>query len=380
MQTAQSPLHAAYAALQSGRHEEAIRLFSQAKALSPNDITACIGLAYAYAGLDDMASAERAIDDALSLDPRNIRSLIFKGDRRQAAGQPRSAASYYDAALRSAASVPQLPQDLGAELARVQSATRTIMEDYEREILDRLKADGFERPYQSTRFQKSLDILVGRRSVYLQEPTSFYYPDLPQIEFYDRAQFDWVDAVEAHTDAIRESLLAELAQSDKEFGAYVQGDDRPHTDPHNMIGNTDWTARYLWKDGERVNGALQRHPAVEAALANAPLCDIPGATPSVLFSRLKPHSAIPPHNGMLNVRLICHLPLVIPGEGFLRVGSERRSWREGELMIFDDSIDHEAANQAGEERIILLFDIWRPELSQEEQSLIRTLLAEFGPH
>ena len=171
--------------------------------------------------------------------------------------------------------------------------------------------------------------------------------------------------------------MEELSRSDRHFDAYVQGDDRPHTDPHNMIGNKDWTARYLWKEGHRLDEALSQHPAVQNAMELAPLCDIPGATPSVLFSRLKPHSAIPPHNGMLNVRLICHLPLVIPGAGRLRVGSQERSWKEGELLIFDDSINHEASNEAASDRVILLFDIWRPELSQEEQALVRALLADF---
>ena len=80
---------------------------------------------------------------------------------------------------------------------------------------------------------------------------------------------------------------------------------------------------------------------------------------------------------MLNVRLICHLPLVIPGAGRLRVGSQERSWKEGELLIFDDSINHEASNEAASDRVVLLFDIWRPELSQEEQALVRALLADF---
>jgi len=377
MQTTQFPLHAAYAALQAGQHTEAVQLFSLARQNAPADITAHIGLAFAFAGLGDMNNAESAIDQALSLDPRNIRSLIFKGDRRHANGESRKAASYYDAALRSASTVPQLPQDLATDLARVQAITETTMAEYESEILERLKSEGFERPEQSARFQKSLDILVGRRDIYLQEPTSYYFPDLPQIEFYERSKFDWVEAVESQTDAIRDGLMEEMSRSDRHFDAYVQGDDRPHTDPHNMIGNKDWTARYLWKEGHRLDEALSQHPAVQDAMEHAPLCDIPGATPSVLFSRLKPHSAIPPHNGMLNVRLICHLPLVIPGSGRLRVGSQDRSWKEGELLIFDDSINHEASNDAASDRVVLLFDVWRPELSQEEQALVRALLADF---
>jgi aspartyl/asparaginyl beta-hydroxylase (cupin superfamily) len=70
---------------------------------------------------------------------------------------------------------------------------------------------------------------------------------------------------------------------------------------------------------------------------------------------------------MLNCRLICHLPLIVPEGCWLRVGNETREWEEDKLLIFDDSIEHEAKNPSGEMRIILLFDIWRPELSEAER-------------
>ena len=95
-----------------------------------------------------------------------------------------------------------------------------------------------------------------------------------------------------------------------------------------------------------------------------------------LFSRLTPGTRIPPHNGLLNTRLICHLPIIVPKDcGALRVGNEQRSWVEGEMLIFDDSIEHEAWNTSKEERVILLFEVWRPELNEEERQLVSTLLA-----
>jgi aspartate beta-hydroxylase len=102
----------------------------------------------------------------------------------------------------------------------------------------------------------------------------------------------------------------------------------------------------------------------------------------VLFSLLRPGAHIPPHNGYTNARLICHLPLIVPGNCALRVGNETRSWREGELMVFDDSIEHEAWNNSGELRAILLFDIWRPELTADERTLVGALLKsvdDYGP-
>ena len=70
-----------------------------------------------------------------------------------------------------------------------------------------------------------------------------------------------------------------------------------------------------------------------------------------------------------------HLPLVVPENcGQLRVGNESRTWREGELLIFDDSIEHEAWNHSEHDRIVLIFEVWRPELTAEERNAICDLL------
>jgi aspartyl/asparaginyl beta-hydroxylase (cupin superfamily) len=78
---------------------------------------------------------------------------------------------------------------------------------------------------------------------------------------------------------------------------------------------------------------------------------------------------------MLNTRLICHLPLIVPGEGALRVGNETRPWVRGETLIFDDSIEHEAYNRSDQLRVVLLFDVWRPELTPEERDLVTAMFA-----
>jgi aspartyl/asparaginyl beta-hydroxylase (cupin superfamily) len=85
-----------------------------------------------------------------------------------------------------------------------------------------------------------------------------------------------------------------------------------------------------------------------------------------LFSILEPHTHIPPHHGMLNTRLICHLPLIVPDGCRLRVGNDVRLVEAGKMLIFDDSIEHEAWNDSDDSRIILLFEIWRPELTAAE--------------
>ena len=117
-----------------------------------------------------------------------------------------------------------------------------------------------------------------------------------------------------------------------------------------------------------------------AALAAAPIPHIPGRSPSILFSQLRPGSRIPPHHGFVNTRLICHLPLVVPpGCGF-RVGNETRQWQEGKAWLFDDTIEHEAWNTSDRTRVILLFEVWRPELTAAEQAQVTALFEAIGKH
>lgn len=89
-----------------------------------------------------------------------------------------------------------------------------------------------------------------------------------------------------------------------------------------------------------------------------------------LFSALAPHTHITPHHGPTNRKLRCQLPLIVPvGEGTaatLRVADETKALEEGKLIIFDDSFEHEATNTSAFPRIVLIFDIWHPDLTKEE--------------
>jgi aspartyl/asparaginyl beta-hydroxylase (cupin superfamily) len=94
----------------------------------------------------------------------------------------------------------------------------------------------------------------------------------------------------------------------------------------------------------------------------------------VMFSLLKPSAHIPPHTGMLNIHYICHLPLIVPPNCSFRVGQQTVEWQEGKMLAFDDSVEHEARNGSGEDRLILIFDVWNPHLSDEEKLLVAKLL------
>lgn len=121
-------------------------------------------------------------------------------------------------------------------------------------------------------------------------------------------------AVEDASDSIRSELNAILAD-DVEFGPYLTGDDeRPVYDTHGMKNNGDWVAFYLWHNGRPGYQNQARCPQTTAAISQIPLVHSGRRCPNGLFSRLKAGAAIPPNTGMVNTRLIGHLPLIVPEE------------------------------------------------------------------
>ena len=59
----------------------------------------------------------------------------------------------------------------------------------------------------------------------------------------------------------------------------------------------------------------------------------------------------------------------------LRVGGETRSWEPGKALIFDDMTMHEAWNDSERIRVILIADLWRPELSTAERATVTELMS-----
>jgi aspartate beta-hydroxylase len=332
------------------------------------------GLAAASQRLGDNRAALSAVDRALAIDPRNSQALIVRADLFAEAGDRRAASAHYAAALRNAPPQAQLTPFGVAELRRTRDVCERYAREYEMFLKGKLAQKGFDPEHSSSRFAMSFEMSMGRKKLYLQQPSQYYFPELPQIQFYDRKLFPWMSELEAATDTIVSELQG-IMSDEAAFHPYVESDgNRPRRDDDRMTDNRDWTAFYLWKYGEIVEKNAARCPETMRALESVPHCRIAKRTPSVLFSRLRPGAKIPPHNGFINTRLICHLPLIIPeGCGF-RVGNDVREWKKGHIWAFDDTIEHEAWNNSSEMRVIMIFEIWRPELSDEERNLVAAML------
>lgn len=313
---------------------------------------------------------EAALQQRLRATPRDLHALLGMAALKQAAGDDRAALSFYQTALGVATQpgarvATELVPALQAGEAFIAGAQARFADHLTAAIADAGLADG----RGGARLRQGIDLLFGRAELFQQQPSMFYFPELPQRQFFAREEFAWASAVEAQTAAIRLELDALMA-GDAAFAPYVSGaPDRPRPAANPLLDDPSWSAAYLWQQGEQTVHAT-RCPAALAALETAPMPAIARRSPTALFSLLRPGTHIRPHHGLLNTRLICHLPLITPPGCALRVGNETREWRQGELTIFDDSFEHEAWNRGTQTRVVLLFEIWRPELVQEERAAL----------
>ena len=122
-----------------------------------------------------------------------------------------------------------------------------------------------------------------------------------------------------------------------------------------------WSAFHLYKMGKLVEENAAKCPTTMARAGAARRSRIsPDERPRRCSRCCKPRTRIPAHTGVTNVRLVTHLPLIIPeGCGF-RVGNDTRQWVPGKAWVFDDTIEHEAWNDSDKLRVVLIFDIWHP--------------------
>lgn len=333
-------------------------------------------LAQACQALGDLEGQDQALTALLGAEPRHLGGLLLMARCKAAQGDSRAASSFYTTALAVAdhAGAAKVPQGLVPLLEQAQRYLQQAQGEYARFLSERLAAEGIASGAVSPRVDLALDLLLGRKQLYVQEPTSFYFPGLPQRQFYERHEFDWAEAFEAAAPEMLAELEALLDRQPGDFAPYVQTrPDRPAAANH-LRDDSSWGAHYLWEQGAIVPDHAALAPATLRTLALPPMPVIAERSPMALYSLLRPGTYIKPHNGMLNTRLICHLPLITNPDCALRVGNETRSWQQGKLLIFDDSIEHEAWNRGDSTRIILLFEIWRPEITVDER---RALTAVF---
>lgn len=327
------------------------------------------------------ALAEADADARIGRDHFDLPALGAKAEHRFRAGDHRAAAAYYSMVASVAEQRGPATGETGSVAARAIAMVDWLTRRFRDHVTAALDQAGYPLEARPARFQQALEMLMGQRlrdpviENFPQLPKLFYYPGLPKVDFVDPEKFEWADQLEACFPAMREEALALLAEQ-KGFAPYVtKVANRPQGDAHGLLENSDWSSFYLWQNGRPVEQNAARCPAIFNGLTdNVPLFAVANRSPSAYLSLLKPGAHIPTHTGMFNCRYICHLPLVVPPDCRLRVGARTAEWIEGKLLVFDDSVEHEAWNRSAQDRLILLFEVWNPDLTMSERELVRIML------
>ncbi|RQO63358.1 aspartyl beta-hydroxylase [Paucibacter sp. KBW04] len=342
--------------------------------LDAGNVQPWIQLAMLFRATARPEEEERALFRALCIAPRDLMALLMRASLLERKGLLHEAARCFQAALAVAS-----PADLQSEALRpLLAKARSSSAAYSRAMAEAIDAQmalaaAEFRANDLDRFNLSLDLMLGRKQRYESQPIGYFFPHLVPCEFFERQRFPWLDGIEAMAESIRDEFLAVLG-AEQGFTPYLNySDDQPLDQWLELNKSLRWTAFHLLKDGLPVEENAQRCPQTMASLQLAPQPQQLGRTPVAMFSLLKPRTKIPPHVGVTNARLVTHLPLIIPPDCGFRVGNTTRQWEFGKAWVFDDSIEHEAWNNSDQLRVVLIFDVWHPDLSEVERRMISAL-------
>lgn len=202
-----------------------------------------------------------------------------------------------------------------------------------------------------------------------QKTTWVHTPGLSARPFWSREHYGRLGEMISAFEESRDQIRAEIAKLDtSQMGVPY---DHLSVEPELIRG---WKNMFFFKDYEGDQELLAKVPTLKkiAERFRAEQLD----KFELFLSVLEPGTHIPPHYGGANVKLTLHLPLVIPeGDTAIRVDTETRTWKDGEMMVFDDTFEHEAWNRTPHKRAVLLLKAYHPELTVEEIGVLEM----FGP-
>lgn len=174
---------------------------------------------------------------------------------------------------------------------------------------------------------------------------------VPNDPVLDVRDFAWTQLLRDDWQAIRAEAIAVAMRGEAAPSLATISPD------HRSIAEVDkWRSFFLWGYGYRIDDNADRCP-VTAALVER----IPGLN-SAFFSILAPGTHIPEHRGVTKGLITCHLGLIVPRDGDVRMRVHDRivRWAEGETLVFDDTYSHEVWNETGGTRVVLLVQFERP--------------------
>jgi aspartate beta-hydroxylase len=352
--------------------------------LLPQDVAASFELAQLLWANQKQGDALAEIARTVSLDVQHHEAWLLMGHWRKEHGDAMGAAKAWFQAIHRAQSqgLWLSPQTLDLQVQQeVLGAMASLRVDRKAHLslaLDAARAAHGAKAIE--RIERGLLAYLGEVPLELgdarQNPKVFNVPGLPSPPYHDPYLQPWAKTLQAGWKDIRAEALAVVngGQNVRSFLDLKPGDDVKKYVSGAAL-NPAWDAYFFYRHGERFDANHAACPITSALLESMELCRIDQQSPEICFSVLRPGSTIERHYGVTNARLVTHLPLIVPPDCALNlIDASRHTWKEGELMMFDDTYHHEAWNKSAEVRIILLMDCWNPYLTPPERMAFKALI------
>jgi hypothetical protein len=195
-------------------------------------------------------------------------------------------------------------------------------------------------------------------------PTVWHLPGLTSAPWHDSDTARRLEASAPDIIAEFQAWRAELA---------------PHPDSAEVVRSGSWRSLFLiGAGGTRATDIAHGFPRTLALIDTLDICRNFGF---VFFAKTVAGTAMARHAGSANLRLRHQLCLELGADtlAHIEVGNERRSWRVGRCLAFDDSFPHELHHVAGAPRVVLAVDTWHPSLTvPEKAALSHEVFGRFG--
>ncbi len=166
------------------------------------------------------------------------------------------------------------------------------------------------------------------------------------------SEFPWVSHLEHGYDDIRKEL-DKVLENPEQIPTFHQ----LSPDQKRISKGNNWKTFAFYVYGQRVDDNCALCPKTAAILDTLP------GMQTAMFSILAPRYHIKPHKGPTKAVVRAHLGLKVPKDWeniWIRVDNELLNWKEGEVIVFDDTYEHEVQNNTDEYRAVLFMDIDRP--------------------
>jgi aspartate beta-hydroxylase len=373
------------AALRDGDIDRALLMLKRAAAVDGGQALTHLHLGRAHAAAFELDSAAAAYSKALAREPKLHAARLHLAQLHEKRGDTMRAVMTYARALNdaqaegrwlNASTTPAALQDAvdhAQQFVRGQrlASFAELMEPFARQY----GGAALRRVEQAVRIHLHLEAPVFPDP--RQKPTFLFFPGLPATPYLDKGLIPEIEGLEARTHEIRAELMALLPGAAGRERVFHTGE----LEQANLRGLAEppsWNGYYFFRHGERRADNCAACPITAAALDALPLARVRDHGPEVLYSVFSPGTHLLPHCGVTNTRVVGHLPLMIPDDCALRVGGEDHHWREGEVVVFDDTFEHEAWNRSDQTRAVMIFDLWNPFLSQPERAVLAELVVAMG--